>query len=120
MDIRSVPNGHLIESRYEFGKASLNHAKRCFERMHEHAEEAYHGGGIWGDRDPERLALLPASSRPLNVTDGKYPPLYRNTAWRMIGYANALKVEDHGLYRQRLFEGGEYLLKEQQEQSSSE
>jgi len=36
----------------------------------------------------------------------------------MIGYANALKIEDNELYRTRLFEGAEYFLKEQQENGS--
>ena len=118
MDIRPVPDDHLMESRYEFAKPDLLHARQCFERIHGQAEKAYHGNGVWGDTDPERLASLPASSRPLNVLDGKHPPLYRNTAWRTIGYSNALKAEDNELYRQRLFEGGEYLLEVQQEDGS--
>lgn len=102
METHSVPKDRLIEPEHRFKKPSLASVRSCFEKVHEASEGVYHGGGVWGE----------------SVLGEGYPPMYRNTAWRMIGYANALKAEDNALYRQRLEEGGEYLLKEQQENGS--
>ena len=102
METHSVPKTYLAESKYNFEKPSLQHVKACFDEAHAAAERAYQGGGVWGES---------------SLGEG-YPPVYRKTAWRMIGYANALKVEDNGLYRRRLLEGAEYLLRQQQENGS--
>jgi hypothetical protein len=90
----------------------------CFETAHATAERTYLGHGVWAERDEKRLARLPLASRPLNVINPKFPPLYRTTAWRIIGYAHAYKVVRNELYLKRMLEGGEYLLKEQQADGS--
>ena len=102
MTSHSVPRDHLIESPHKFERPSIGEVKERFHKVHEVSEEVYHGDGSWGER----------------VLGPDYPPMYRNTAWRMIGYANALKAEENDLYRQRMEEGAAYLLKEQQDNGS--
>ena len=102
METHAVPRDRLMVPQHRFQRPSLSSVKACFEKVHEASEKVYHGGGVWGKR----------------MLGEAYPPMYRNTAWRMIGYAEALKVEDNELYRKRLMEGGEYLLREQQANGS--
>ena len=102
MDTHSVPRDRLIEQSHRFARPSLADAQACFHKVHEESEAQYHGDGSWGERE----------------LDPDHPPMYRNTAWRMIGYVNALKVEENAVYRQRLEEGAAYLLKEQQDNGS--
>ena len=99
METHRVPGDRLIESAHVFSAPSLDQVRNCFEEIHEASENVYQGGGVWGE------SLLGAG----------YPPVYRETAWRVIGYAYALEAENEELYRRRIFEGAEYLLREQQE-----
>lgn len=102
METHHVPGDRLIAPAHRFARPSSESVKARFERMHEASERVYHGGGAWGKR----------------MLGEGYPPMYRNTAWRMIGYAEALKVEEDARYRERLMEGAEYLLGEQQANGS--
>ncbi len=102
MASQSVPRDRLIEQDFRFGKPDPSDVAGRFRKVHEVSEEQYHGDGSWGERQ-----LGP-----------DYPPMYRNTAWRLIGYINALKVADNSLYRQRMDEGAAYLLEEQKENGS--
>jgi hypothetical protein len=102
MNTHSVPRDHLIEQSHTFEKPALPDVQACFHKVHEDSETQYHGDGSWGE----------------GQLGDDHPPMYRNTAWRMIGYANALEVEENEVYRQRLEEGAAYLLKEQQANGS--
>ncbi len=118
MEIQEVPADDLLTPAQAFARPTVAHARACFEGMHAEAERVWHGGGVWAEQEPLRLAPLPAASRPLNVLNPRFPPLYRNTAWRVIGYTNGLRVAPDPLYRKRAIEGGEYLLREQQADGS--
>jgi len=98
MQTERVPNDRLVGSEYTFEKPSLDYVRECFGKIHETSEKLYCGGGAWEER----------------YLGPDYPPVYRNTAWRAIGYAQALEAEDNEFYRQRIMEGVEYLLTEQQ------
>jgi len=113
-----VPDDRLLEPRAKFPKPSLAHLQACFAHIHALSEAAYHGNGVWADRDPKRLALLPEASRPLNVIDPKFPPLYRNTAWRMIGYEYAFRATGDKAYLALIRAGADYLVREQQPDGS--
>jgi hypothetical protein len=102
MDTHSVPRDELIEQPHAFERPALADVQACFHQVHQASEARYHGDGSWGNR----------------LLGPDYPPTYRNTAWRMIGYMNALQVEENPVYRQRLEEGAAYLLKEQQPNGS--
>jgi len=102
MQSHSVPKDQLLKSSHTFAPPSLEYVKTCFGKIHEASEELYEGGGVWGER-----GLGPS-----------YPPMYRHTAWRIGGYAYALAVEENSQYRQRVLEGAEYLLREQQDNGS--
>jgi rhamnogalacturonyl hydrolase YesR len=96
----------------------MGHVENCFAHIHALSQKAYHGNGVWADRDPKRLARLPKTSRPLNVIDPKFPPLYRNTAWRVIGYARAYRATKGKVFLEKIRAGGEYLLRQQQPNGS--
>ena len=113
VEIQAVPTDDLLAPAQAFARPTVAQARACFEGIHGEAERVWHGGGVWAERDPLRLAPLPAASRPLNLLDARFPPLYRNTAWRVIGYTNSVRVDPEPLYRERAIEGGEYLLREQ-------
>lgn len=102
MTTQSVPRDRLVEHPFTFKQPEMKDVQACFHKVHEVSESLYHGDGSWGERQ----------------LGAAYPPMYRNTAWRMIGYANALIVEENSIYRQRLEEGAAYLLKEQQPNGS--
>ncbi|MDA0745226.1 MAG: hypothetical protein O2954_01830 [bacterium] len=102
MDSEPVPDDHLIESPHLFDRPALALVKQRFVEVHAASEAIYHGNGVWGK----------------SALGESYPPMYRNTAWRICGYAEALKVADNSVYRRRLLDGGEYLLKEQQPNGS--
>ncbi|MDD5598488.1 MAG: hypothetical protein PHV82_11125, partial [Victivallaceae bacterium] len=105
---KTVPDDRLIAFPYNFQPASSEHVRNCFAYIHAQSEKAYHGDGVWADRDSAGLAKLPPAGRPLNIIDRKFPPLYRNTAWRMIGYAHAYRADAQKIYLDRLLAGGEY------------
>ncbi len=113
-----VPEDHLLEPKARFPEPTLEHLKKCFAYVHALSEAAYHGKGVWADSDPKRLASLPQASRPLNVIDPKFPPLYRNTAWRVIGYERAYCADKDKTYLERIRAGADYLVREQQPDGS--
>ena len=102
MATHSVPRDHLLERQHQFERPKPEDVAECFRNVHQISEAQYQGDGSWGES-------------PLGPN---YTPMYRNTAWRIVGYVNALRVEDNDLYRQRMEEGAAYLLKEQQENGS--
>jgi len=118
VETQEVPDDVLLAPARRFDRPTTAHARSCFDGSHAAAERVYHGGGVWAEQDPARLASLPVASRPLNVGDRRFPPLYRNTAWRVSGYVHALRVAPNALYRQRAAAGGEYLLREQRPDGS--
>ena len=97
-----VPDDRLIDSPNPFEKPSLDFLRERFELLHRASEQIYEGDGVWGHR----------------LLGPKFPPQYKNTAWRMIGYANAMQVDNNDRYRARFMEGAEYLLTEQQDNGS--
>ena len=113
-----VPDDRLLEPSHRFPKPPLEHLKKCFAYVHALSEKAYHNNGVWADHDPKRLASLPEASRPLNVIDPKFPPLYRNTAWRLIGYEQAYLAGKDKIYLERIRAGADYLVREQRPDGS--
>lgn len=102
MKTHAVPKDRLIEPQHKFPRPPLSQVRAGFAEIHEASESAYQGGGVWGK----------------SILSPEYPPMYRNTAWRITGYCHALAVEGNDLLRTRVMEGAEYLVKEQQENGS--
>lgn len=97
----SLRTGYWIPPTRFSGPILTSHESDSI-RFHEISENIYRGDGVWG----------------VSELGTEYPPVYRHTAWRMIGYLNALQVADNPVYRERIASGAEYLLSEQQDNGS--
>jgi hypothetical protein len=102
METHTVPEDGIMEPKHVFQVPDLAVARDRFAAVHEVSERVYKGDGVWSESDLGQGC----------------PPVYRHTAWRMIGYVNALMVEDNPVYRERIEAGAEYLLREQQDNGS--
>ncbi len=88
-----VPDDRLLEPSYRFQRPSMGHVELASPICMLSRKRPTTGTGSGPIATRSDWPRFLDASRPLNVIDPKFPPLYRNTAWRVTGYGRAHRAD---------------------------